>query len=137
IGDPELTTAECTVKHESSSECAQPKSDSVFSGASANGEKVFFLSTEKLTPQSIEDTNPADSAYAQAENESAQIKRQSGCQEAAGSGCNLYEYNFSRPAGQRLATVSEGSARPHVQGVVRVSQDGSHIYFVAQGKLAG
>jgi hypothetical protein len=48
---------------------------------------------------------------------------------------NLYEYDFNAPEQQRVFRVSTGSARPEVQGVARVSEDGSHVYFVAKGVL--
>jgi hypothetical protein len=48
---------------------------------------------------------------------------------------NLYGYDFSNPAGHRIVRVSSGSTTPEVQGVVRVSQDGSHVYFVAKSVL--
>jgi hypothetical protein len=53
------------------------------------------------------------------------------------AGRNLYEYNFAGPAGNKLTLVSEGGGgEAKVQGVVRLSPDGSHMYFVAEGKLA-
>jgi hypothetical protein len=55
-------------------------------------------------------------------------------------GENLYEYDFSSPAGHNLVTVSAGDTSgggPRVQGVVAISPDGSHVYFVAQGVLSG
>jgi hypothetical protein len=105
---------------------AGPLSDSVFAGASHDGSKVLFVSTQKLTEQASEDSTAGDTA---------DHGVGSGCQEARGTGCNLYEYDFSKPIGERLIAVSAGSATPHVQGVVRISEDGSHVYFVAQGKL--
>jgi hypothetical protein len=51
------------------------------------------------------------------------------------TGPNLYEYDFGRSAAQKVLRVSSGSAAPEVQGVARVSQDGSHVYFVAKGAL--
>jgi hypothetical protein len=50
-------------------------------------------------------------------------------------GENLYEYNFNGAQGHRIVLVSAGSTEPEVQGVARVSLDGSHIYFVAKGVL--
>lgn len=44
-------------------------------------------------------------------------------------GNNLYEYDASANGGQRVRLVS-----PNVYGVARVSEDGSHVYFVA-GKI--
>jgi hypothetical protein len=109
--------------------CASsPGSDAVFAGASRDGSKAFFLSTQQLTDQASQDSTPGDTAYQEAG---------SGCQDAHESGCNLYEYDFTRPKGENLVAVSAGSTEPRVQGVVRISQDGSHVYFVARGKLTG
>jgi hypothetical protein len=51
------------------------------------------------------------------------------------AGPQLYEYDFDGPVGGRVVRVSSGSAAPEVQGVARVSEDGSHVYFVARGVL--
>jgi hypothetical protein len=48
---------------------------------------------------------------------------------------NLYEYDFHNRPGHKIIRVSVGSKEPLVQGVARVSEDGSHVYFVAQGVL--
>jgi hypothetical protein len=56
---------------------------------------------------------------------------------AGDSGMNLYEYDFNGKYGAKIVRVSTGSAEPMVQGVARVSQDGSHVYFVAKGVLSG
>jgi hypothetical protein len=51
-------------------------------------------------------------------------------------GENLYEYNFGAPEGERVALVSSGAAADaEVQGVARISEDGTHVYFVAGGVL--
>jgi hypothetical protein len=50
---------------------------------------------------------------------------------------NLYELDFARSVGEQIVLVSKGSANPEVQGVARVSEDGSHVYFVAEGVLTG
>jgi hypothetical protein len=74
---------------------------STFQGASEDGSKVFFLTEQELLPG-----NPGE---------------------------NLYEYDFDAPAGQRVTAVSHlaGGAEAGVQGVARVSEDGSYVYFVA------
>jgi hypothetical protein len=54
---------------------------------------------------------------------------------AGDMGENLYEYDFDNPEGHKIMRVSTGSASPEVQGVARVSEDGSHAYFVAGGVL--
>ncbi len=48
---------------------------------------------------------------------------------------NIYEYDFEEPAGHRIVLVSAGAAKPEVQSVTRISDDGSHVYFVANGVL--
>lgn len=49
---------------------------------------------------------------------------------------NLYEYSFDAPAGEKIKLVSAGSPTPEVVGVTAISEDGSHVYFVARGVLA-
>jgi hypothetical protein len=52
------------------------------------------------------------------------------------TGTNLYEYDFARPAGQRIVLVSRSpSEAAAVQGVARISEDGSYAYFIARGEL--
>lgn len=114
---PSSCNAECV---------SRPASDAVFEGASSDGARAFFLSTRQLTNDASEDSTPGDSAS---------FGTGSGCPEAHTSGCNLYMYDFNRPAGENLLSLSSASATPHVQGIVRVSEDGSHVYFVAQGVL--
>ena len=81
-------------------------------GASADGAKVFFTSSAELT---------AD-AYTGTHDQAA----------------NLYEYDLATGELTDLTVdagdVAEGAA---VQGVVQISEDGSYVYFVADGKLAG
>jgi hypothetical protein len=50
-------------------------------------------------------------------------------------GENLYEYNFGSPEGERVVLVSSVAGDAEVQGVARISEDGTHIYFVAGGAL--
>ncbi len=122
--------AECT-----SSECliSAPR-DAEFQGQSEDGSKAFFTSTQQLTDGASEDSNISDTA------------NQTGCTQtpAGASGCNLYEYDFDNPAGHNLVLVSaaDGSVDgpvvaggPRVQGVMAISSDGSHVYFIAQGVL--
>jgi DNA-binding beta-propeller fold protein YncE len=103
-----------------------PPSDAMFEGASSDGSKVFLTSTQQLTDAASQDSS--DSA------------RGTGCTQGAGaSGCNLYEYDFANPAGHNLIAVSAGDSSgigPQVQGVMAISPDGSHVYFVAKGVLA-
>jgi hypothetical protein len=85
-------------------------SSAEFQGASVDGSKVFFLTEQELF--------------------------------AGQTGMNLYEYDFHEPVTEKVVLVSGGAPghqtqTPQVQGVVRVSADGSHVYFVAQGIFAG
>jgi hypothetical protein len=54
-----------------------------------------------------------------------------------GTTTNLYEYDFARPSGRKIVRVSTGAESPEVEGVARISEDGSHAYFVAKGVLTG
>jgi Tol biopolymer transport system component len=84
--------------------------NATFQGASTNGERAFFFSEQALLP------------------------------DAAGN--NLYEYDFAGSEGRRLTLIApslaESDAEPPARpgGVVNVSDDGSHVYFVSQAVLA-
>jgi hypothetical protein len=104
--------------------------DAQFEGASGDGSRVVFTDTQQLTDGANESEGSAVS----------------GCSGAPGAGCNLYVSEC--PAGRRCETpgervlldASEGAKEtsgPRVQGIVAISEDGSHIYFVAQGALTG
>jgi hypothetical protein len=114
----------------SASECngdaqcgAAPPADAQFEGASQDGSKVFFASTQELVPGAVEDAEGGDSAA-------------KGCSLGI-TDCNLYEAEFDTTGRRHLVAVSDGSAQPQVQGVARISEDGSHVYFVAKGDLTG
>ena len=81
--------------------------EAVFQGASEDGSKVFFLSEQKLL--------------------------------AGAEGVNLYEYNFVAARGEKVKLIASNmvprNEEGEMSGVVRVSEDGSHVYFVAQGVL--
>ncbi len=120
--------------HAPASECdaacqTSPLAGAQFRGAYADGSKAFFTSTQQLTNGASEDNHSGDSPSGE------------GCTRTTGvNGCNLYEYDFANPAGHRLLAVSAGDTSgggPRVQGLVAISQDGSHVYFVAKGVLTG
>jgi hypothetical protein len=84
----------------------------IFEGASEDGSKVFFTTIQQLTNRDTDTTR------------------------------DLYEYDFDAPAGQQLIQVSSGGngdatlgSGAEVEGVSRISEDGSHVYFVAKGVL--
>lgn len=79
----------------------------VYQGATSDGSRVFFTANAGLTAKT------------------------------SSTGTDLYEYDFGRPEGERLADLSVttepfGAA---VAGLVGASADGSIVYFAAQGQL--
>jgi hypothetical protein len=97
---------ECTT-----AEClGSPPSNAQLQGISVDGSKAFFTSQQQLIDGA---TNGQDNH-------------------------NLYLYDFNNPAGHNLVDVSAGDTSgggSRVKGVVAISSDGSHIYFVAGGVL--
>jgi hypothetical protein len=96
------------VSNPSASECTACKEvttgRATFQGASADGSKVFFTTTEPLLSEDITE--------------------------------NLYEYDFAKPEGEKLMLLSAPpGGKAEVEGVVRISSDGSHVYFVAHSVL--
>ncbi len=88
------------------------RSSALFQGASKDGSKVFFLSEQELL--------------------------------AGAKGNSLYEYEFhpeedGRKEHEKVLLVAAGlvPSREEPGGVARVSDDGSHVYFVAEGALTG
>ena len=84
-------------------------------GASADGSKVFFTTTQPLLGSQME------------------------------TSANIYEYDFDLPqaglgdSNGRIVQVTAGkwgTGGAQVTGVVGVSEDGSHVYFTAEGVLA-
>jgi hypothetical protein len=106
-------TGACRVSTESGKE---------FEGASENGERVFFTSTQQLMNAASQDPEAGDSST---ENE--------GCSVTTGvGGCNLYEYAFNPLEGEHLKLLAGGA---EVLGVSRIAENGSRVYFVAKGEL--
>jgi hypothetical protein len=109
--------------------------EATFEGAASDGSRVFFTDAQQLT-------NGASESDGESGN---------GCNTVEGpGGCNLYVSvcaepcgspgEAPNPTGRELIDVSEGakgSGGPRVQGVMAVSADGSHVYFVAKGVLTG
>ena len=79
--------------------------DAEYQGASSDGSKVFFTTAQQLKPGETDTTT------------------------------KLFEYDFNLPSEHRLVDLSAGAAHAEIQGVVRTSADGSHVYFVAKGVL--
>jgi hypothetical protein len=119
ISEPPLSGSDAVPGRECSGVCAtdaevpSDRSEGVFVGASRNGKQVFFLSAQPLV---------------------------NGDEDAA---TDLYEAEIEgEGGGAHLAKLVQISHDPNlgqaaeVQGVTRVSEDGSHVYFVAKGVLA-
>jgi hypothetical protein len=112
--DPSGTLSTTSISEPSPSYCTSaptpPCADARFQGASQDGSKVFFTTAQKLSEGATEGSQ------------------------------NLYEYDFDLPGAtqaSKLVLVSGAAVPPHVEGVARVSPDGSHLYFVAEGVLSG
>ena len=122
--DTELLSEHATVG--CSSTCLNsPAGRAVFKGASTDGSTALFTSTQQLTDTASQDST--DSA--------------GNCSEvtAGAGGCNLYESvcpsHCEHASERELVDVSAGDPKPRVQGVVTLSPDGSHVYFVADGVM--
>lgn len=76
-----------------------------FVGGSTDASRVFMTTTQRLLDEDVH------------------------------AGTDLYEYDFRREPEDRLQLVSSGPTPAQVQGVVAVSDSGSHVYFVANGVL--
>jgi hypothetical protein len=105
----------------------------LFQGASLDGTRVFFTSTQQLTNEASEDTVHG-------------TRKVPVCRDIAeANGCNLYVASLvvggggqvGRVAGVRaLSGGALGGGGPRVQGVMAVSSDGLRVYFVARGVLS-
>lgn len=101
----EVSAPECTI-------CATTFTGASFVGASADGSRVFMQTTSALTASDTDAT------------------------------ADLYMYDFNAQLGHRLVQVSAGDGSDvnagngaQVQGLVQLSADGSHVFFVALGVL--
>jgi hypothetical protein len=109
-----VSTDACTVEASASERKAENpagQQPAQYSGASVDGSKVFFTSKAELTEDAY--TGPA------------------------GEGSNLYQYEPATSTLTDLTAADMTGAGADVQGVAQISEDGSYIYFVADGDLAG
>jgi hypothetical protein len=117
ISEPAMTPqreVECggVCREAQTAEDGKKRSEGLFRGASEDGSKVFFTTSQPLL-NGDRDT-----------------------------GTDLYEADLGPNGVQRLVQVSHGDetdptpgANANVMGVARISQDGSHVYYAAQGVL--
>ena len=83
-----------------------------FAGASANGSKVFFLTAQPLLNSDRDTATDLYEAEIEGEASDARVSK------------------LIQVSGANTGQAAE------VQGVARVSEDGSHVYFIARGALA-
>jgi hypothetical protein len=104
-------TRACTVQIDAAQSGAPgPSGNGHFQWATPDGSKVFFTDESKLTAESKAETGKPD----------------------------LYEYDLNRPEGQRVADLTaKAPEAASVQGLSGISDDGSRVYFVAEGVLTG
>ncbi len=116
----------------SASECTSAcggVSGKEFEGASEDGERVFFTSTQKLTDGAVDGTASGNATSSHSSGEGASCAT---IVPGAG-GCNLYEYDAGAPVGERLVLVAGGE----VQGVVGIAEDGARVYYVSREEVPG
>jgi hypothetical protein len=120
----------------SASCAAAAPADANFEGASSDGTRVFFTTTQQLLPEAANDVGTHEE---RGEQRTDSAVRHGGCTAAlAEGGCNLYEYDTTGPEGHRLTLVSAGApSGGRVEGVAGVAEDGSRVYFAARARLAG
>jgi len=95
-----------------------PDSDDIYQGASIEGTRVYFTTGRQLVDSDI---NGLDSFFGL-----------SGCVGFFGfgiGGCDLYLYDATKPAGERLTQVTADSSGESAPNVVAASGDGSRVYF--------
>jgi hypothetical protein len=101
--------------------------DDRFQGASQDQSKVYFTTNRQLANSDLDSGSECSAAI------------------GASAACDLYLYDSSEPAGERVIQVSAGEDVPGkhqvgkeakvLDGTVAISADGSHVYFAAQGAL--
>jgi hypothetical protein len=106
--------------------------------ARVDGFKTVAVSEplERLCGCESESSAPEPASFAGASENGLQVFFLSSQEYFAESkGVNLYVYDFDRAEGKKLTRISTGVEEPEVEGVARVSEDGSRVYFVAKGQL--
>jgi hypothetical protein len=123
---PQITNPVVSECSRISPPCDTTDGDDEFQAASFEGTKLFFTTTRQLASSDL-DTGTA-----------CNLNRNV----LSSAGCDLYMYDYARPLGERLTQVSAGAAsdpergkNAEVLGVMAISGDGSHSYFVAKAVL--
>jgi hypothetical protein len=116
LSEPTLPAGACTPGHPCFG--AEHK-EAVFQGASGNGTQVFFLTEQPLLN---EDSDTSTDLYEV---------------ELEGSGTTAKIKRVTMVSAGEPGVGTPGGEKAEVQGVTRIAQDGSRVYFVAKGVLAG
>jgi hypothetical protein len=132
VGEPGTETkvgSAVTVNVAGSTECGTATFDScnvtkapVYQGASADGSKVFFTSEQPLVSGNTDSTN--------------NLYECSGLPGDSGKPLTRVTPVNPCPELVRVSVAGSGGGA-EVQSVAAVSQDGSHVYFIAKGLLSG
>jgi hypothetical protein len=106
VGECETASAPCTAQIDAG---VGPSLNPHFQWATPDGSRAFFTDEGKLTNDAKAESGKPD----------------------------LYEYDLARPPGQRLTDLTaEAGTAAGVLGLSGISEDGSYVYFVAEGELA-
>jgi hypothetical protein len=107
VGECSEPVAACTVQVDES-ETTEPSVGARFRWATPTGSRIFFTDEGRLTTDSTAVAGKPD----------------------------LYEYDLEKPKGERLTDMTVDVSEPaDVLGVSGASEDGSYLYFVADGAL--
>jgi hypothetical protein len=97
--------------------------DDLFEAASADGTKIYFTTTRKLTAADTDTETGECSPFL-----------------VSSKGCDLYLYDASKAPGERTTLVSDAADPVQANvpsGIAAVSGDGSRAYFAAPAVLSG
>jgi len=105
--------------------CSTAVGDESYQGASVDQTRVYFTTNLQLVNTDRDGSSESCS------------------RDAAVPGCDLYVYDSTKPAGERLTQVSAGDASDPtpgeganvVSGITAISADGSHVYFASDHVL--
>jgi hypothetical protein len=127
-GDPAVLAGTAPATDVSQSETATPDDgNSRYWIASTDGTRVFFTARYGL----------AENGSSSGATSCANVPS-GGASQGSGEGCDLYEYDLERPAGERLTDLSPDITDAKGAGVVGVldaSEDGTYVYFASRGRL--
>ena len=135
--DPAVLSGSAPATDISQSETATSNNgDSHYWTASTDGRRIFFTARYGLATKGLEGPGLPSSSSGAATCANAASGKATGI---SGEGCDLYEYDLDKSAGERLTDLSPDITDPKGAGVVGVldaSESGAYVYFAARGRLA-